>query len=58
MDRIKKLYRIEKKIGKELSKKVPINIQPDGLPDEKWVRHTRKLRLLKDISIRLHLKRG
>lgn len=52
--RLQKLIRIENAIKKENENILPINIQPDGLPDIKWSKQVRKLRLLKNISIRLH----
>jgi hypothetical protein len=54
MDKLQKLSRIEKEIGKELENILPINIQLNGLPDIKWSKQVRKLRLLKNISLRLH----
>jgi len=54
MDKLQKLIRIENAIGKENENILPINIQSDGLPDIKWSKQVRKLRLLKNISIRLH----
>lgn len=49
-----KLQRIEEAISKEYENIIPLTIQKNGLPDEKWTKQVRKLRLLKGISLRLH----
>ncbi len=54
MDKFKKLMRIENASAKEYENIVPMNIQSNGLPDEKWTKQVWKLRLLRNVSLRLH----
>jgi len=54
MKKLPKLFRIEAAIKNEYENFLPVNIQPNGLPDIKWSKQIRKLRLLKKIANRLH----
>jgi len=45
-----KQERLERAIGKELSKPVKLVIGKDGLPNEAWSKQQEKLRLLKDAA--------
>ena len=54
MKDLTKLDRVERAIGKVLDSWVDIEIQPNGLPNRKWVLQHVALRNLKRLSLKYH----